>query len=162
MTGQLMDPEFLRWIWLVAGVVLLGVEMLTTALVALPLAVGAFAAAIAGFLGAGLPLQLLAAAAAASASFAGLRPLARRLDQTGPPSGAGVGRLVHAEGRVLASSVSGGTVKVDGEHWPAVTPDGSPLAPETRVMVLEVRGTRLVVLPMDEPPPLWRPMTDNQ
>jgi membrane protein implicated in regulation of membrane protease activity len=154
-----LDAELMRWIWLAAGVVLLGLEMSTTALVALPLAVGAFAAAVAAFAGAGLSLQLVAAAAAAAASFAGLRPLSRRLDQTGPAVGAGADRLMHAEGRVLSSSATGGTVQVDGEQWPAVTPDGEPLPAEARVLVLEVRGTRLVVLPVDVPPPLppWPP-----
>jgi membrane protein implicated in regulation of membrane protease activity len=146
-----MDAELMRWIWLAVGAGLLGLEMATTALVALPLAVGALAAALAGFLGAGVPVQFLVAAVAAAVSFAGLRPLSRRIDRAGPPVGAGADRLLHAEGRVLTSSSGGGTVQVDGEQWPAVTVDGEPLPTEARVLVVEVRGTRLVVLPVDGP-----------
>jgi membrane protein implicated in regulation of membrane protease activity len=49
-----------------------------------------------------------------------------------------------------AIDVGHGDVRVEREVWPAESRDGSPIAAGTRVRVTDVRGTRLVVTPLDK------------
>lgn len=159
-----MEAETLRWIWLVAGVVLLVGEMSTATLIVLPFAIGAFAAAALAFLGASLAAQLVACAAVSTATFIGLRPLAKRMDRDAPTDGIGSQRLVNAAGAVIAEIPTGeiGTVKVGSEEWRAESFDGQAIEKGARIRVLNIRGTRAVVAPFEAPVPdaLDRPETD--
>ena len=116
-----MDGETLRWIFLVAAVVLLAAEMATTGLFALPFAIGAAAASIAGFAGMGVPGQLVVCLVVSAAGFVALRPLARRLDRTGITEGIGARRLINESGLVVEAipSNDAGMIRVTGEEWRA-------------------------------------------
>jgi membrane protein implicated in regulation of membrane protease activity len=156
-----MGSELMRWIWLVVGIVLMVAELSTAALVLLPLALGAFAAAATAFLGGGMVAQLVVAAVVAAGSFMALRPLARRVERIRNPDGVGARRLVNASAVLLTTSDATGNawVHVDGEKWLAELSGGRPPEPGERVRVLEVRGTHLVVAPFEAPLP---PATDRQ
>lgn len=145
----------MRWIWLVAGVVLLIGEMATTSMFALPFAIGAFGAAVVAFIGFGIPVQIVVCAALSGASYAGLRPLARRMNAQGSATGVGSRRLIHEAGVVLAEIPAGdvGMVRVDAEEWRAESYDGQAIEKGARIRVLDTKGTRVVVAPFEAPVP---------
>ena len=142
-------------VWLIAGLVLVGLEVHTQAFFAIFLALGAFAATI--VVAAGLPI-LVSVAVFAAVALGGVvlvRPTLRRLTERhlgprlslpGQPD-----RLVGQ--RALTMDSVGdehhpGHARLAGERWLAVTHTPGGLRPETPVVVVEVRGTTLVVVPM--------------
>jgi len=151
------DPEQLRWVWLVGTVVFLLGEMFSPgSFFLLPFAIGAALATVLAFAGVDLVWQLVAFGGVSMAFLAGLRPLAHRLDRAAPTQGIGAKRLIGEIGTVL-DALDGhgdhGQVRVHREEWRAETVDGSPVAVGTRVRIVEVRGTRVVVWPVDGPDP---------
>jgi membrane protein implicated in regulation of membrane protease activity len=147
------DPEVWRWVWLGAAVVFgLGEMSSPGSFFLAPFAIGAVVAALLAFAGAAVALGWLVFVAVSLGSFAALRPLARRLDAAGGnPRGVGASRLIGEEGIVLAPVPDGfdevGLVRVGREEWRAQSTDGSGIPANTRVTVVEVRGTRVVVFP---------------
>jgi membrane protein implicated in regulation of membrane protease activity len=147
------DPELWRWIWLGTAVVFgLGEMTSPGSFFLAPFAIGALVAALLSFAGASVAVGWIAFVGLSLASFAGLRPLARRLDAVGAnPRGVGAGRLVGEEGVVLTEVPGGpdelGLVRVGREQWRAQSSDGSSIPQDTKVTVVEVRGTRVVVFP---------------
>ena len=142
-----------RWVWLSATVVFALGEMSTAGSFFLaPFAIGAAFAALITFVGAPVGLGWLVFVAVSLGAFAGLRPLARRLDAAGGnPRGVGAGRLVGETGVILDQVPPGpdsvGLVRVGREEWRAQSADGSAIPKDTQVTVVEVRGTRVVVFP---------------
>jgi membrane protein implicated in regulation of membrane protease activity len=144
-----MDTISWQWIWLALGIVLLITEVATTALVVLPLAIGAFAAATVAFFGGPVDLQFVVAAAVSVVSFAGIRPLAKRVNKAGTVEGIGAHRLTNARG-VAASDIdrSGtGLVQIEGEQWHAATVDDVAIAAGSTVRILRVEGSKVMVVP---------------
>ncbi len=149
-------------IWLAAGAVFgIGEILIAGSFFLFPFAVGAVAAAIVSLLGS-VVLSWVAFVVVSLGSFFAMRPLAKRLDANAPDvAGIGANRLVGTEGIVLApiSATPGdaGMVKVGTEEWRADTPAGVALAAGTKVRVVEVQGTRLVVTPMESDEIDWVP-----
>ncbi len=147
------DPESWRWIWLFAAV-LFGVgEMATPGSFFLaPFAIGAAVAAVLAFAGVSVVVEWTVFVAVSLVCLAALRPLARRLDAQGQTQGVGSRRLIGRTGVVLDSIGDGdpGLVRVDQEEWRAVAADNQTLAVGDRVVITEVEGTKLVVIPAKE------------
>lgn len=145
--------EIWRWIWLVVAVGGVVGEMATAGLFfLLPFGIGAAVACLLAFAGAGLVPQWLAFVAISTVAVALTRPLARRLDRTHPNAGAGARRLIGRTGTVVGALGAGdapGVVRVEGEEWRAVTPTGVKIPIGSQVLVTEVTGTRLEVLPLE-------------
>ncbi len=120
----------------------------------LPFAVGALAAAIVSLLSAPLLVSFPVFLIVSFLVFLGFRPLARRLDAATPDiAGIGANRLVGVTGSVIeeipAAPGDAGMVRIGAEEWKADA-DAEVLVPVgTRIRVIEVRGTRLVVEPAD-------------
>lgn len=143
------------WIvWLVAGLVLLAVEAHTAAFYALFLALGAFAAAIVS--GVGLPVWVDAVvfAGVATGTTLAIRPaLKSTFDRHQGPAlvlPGGSGSLVGQRALTLdevGDEHHPGHARLAGERWLAVTEEPGGLKKDTQVMVVEVRGTTLVVMP---------------
>ena len=154
------DPDIWRWVWLVATGVFAGGEMLVAGSFFLaPFAVGAAVATALAFVSAPLLAQWAAFVVVSGLAFAGFRPLARRLDANAPDHRVGATRLAghHA---VVVRAIAGegvGLVRVDREEWRAQSEDDEPIAVDTPVTVLEVRGTRLIVSPRSDPGAGYRP-----
>jgi membrane protein implicated in regulation of membrane protease activity len=115
----------------------------------LPFAVGAAVAAILAFADVSVALQWGAFAGISIGALVALRPLARRLDRTGPVEGIGSRRLIGRPGVVL-EEIPGGThemglVRIDREEWRAESIDRAPIPKGAGVRVADVQGTRLVV-----------------
>lgn len=152
-----------RWVWLGAALVFGLGEMASAGTFFLaPFALGAVAAAAATFAGAPIGLGWLVFVGLSAVSFGALRPVARRLDATTRnPLGVGATRLVGERGIVLIPVPEGpdevGLVRIGREEWRAQSLDGAPIAAQTPVTVLEVRGTRVIVLPTGLPIPASPP-----
>ena len=141
-------------IWLAAAAAFgIGEILIAGSFFLAPFAVGALAASIASMLGAPILLSLLIFVGVSAGSFFGMRPFARRLDANAPEvEGIGANRLAGASGVVLApiSATPGdaGLVKVGAEEWRADTRPGVALSAGTKIRVIEVHGTRLLVEPV--------------
>lgn len=152
------DPETWRWIWLVTAIVF-AVGEITTAgsFFLLPFAIGAITASVLAFAGVGLEGEWIAFVAISLASLAALRPLARRLDESGPSLGIGAHRQLGQRARVtqaIDGSSDHGFVMLGAETWRAESADGTPIPVGAEVLVAEVRGTRVLVTLLKDPQPL--------
>ena len=123
-------------------------------LFSLPFAIGAAGAGLAALAGAPLWLQASIFLIVSAVSLAGLRPLARRLDQRSPRLEVGAGRWVGRHGVVVEAIPSGpgqtGKIRLDREVWGAESSHEIPIAVGSTVLVTRVDGIRLVVLPITE------------
>lgn len=141
-------------IWLaVAAGFGIGEILLAGSFFLLPFAAGALAAAVVSIIGAPVLAGWAVFLVVSVASFFALRPLARRLDANAPEvSGIGANRLQGASGIVLApiSATPGdaGLVRIGTEEWRADTRAGIALSAGTKIQVIEVQGTRLLVEPV--------------
>lgn len=157
------DPDLWQWVWLGAALVFgLGEMASPGSFFLAPFAVGAALAAGAALLGANTGISWLVFIVVSVIAFAALRPLARRLDAAGGnPLGVGAQRLVGEQALVLQDIPAGvdevGLIRVGREEWRAQSPDGSPIAKDIRVVIAEVRGTRVVVYPTEHTLPTSPP-----
>jgi len=148
------DPNTWQWLWVIAAVVLAGGEMTTAgSFFLLPFALGAVAAAVLAFFGVSVALEWIAFIVVSAATFAAFRPLARKLDRDLPADGIGAKRLIGETATVL-DAIPGdgdelGLIRVHREHWRAESRDGTPIEAGAKVRVVEVRGTRAIVFPVD-------------
>ena len=143
------------WVWIlwaVLGVLLVIAEVFTPGFVLLWFGVGALAAALAGFLGAGFAAQFVLFIAVSSALTALSRTIfvnyfAGRGEAAGLKSGAET--LPGQVGTVVSSSqgaLNEGAVKVYGSVWTAYPAEGEqPLEAGDRVVVESLRGASIYV-----------------
>jgi membrane protein implicated in regulation of membrane protease activity len=151
------SPDTWRWIFLVVAVVFtIGEIAVAGSFFLLPFAAGALAAAIAAFVGLPLAFDWLVFVAVSAGASAVLWPLRRRLDSRTPQSVIGANRWVGREAMVLREipGVVGetGLVRLDREEWRAESMIGVPIRAGSKVLVSRVDGTRLMVLPLEDPP----------
>jgi membrane protein implicated in regulation of membrane protease activity len=120
-----------------------------------PFAVGALVAAVAAFAGVAVPVEWVLFLAGSAATFAAQRPLARRHEAGSPHSPVGAQRWVSREALVIEDIPGhpggGGRIRLDREEWRAESLTGAPIRAGATVLVSRVDGTRLVVVPLDEP-----------
>jgi membrane protein implicated in regulation of membrane protease activity len=134
-------------IWMVvAGALAVG-EMLSLSFFMGPIAVAAALAGLVALAGAGTALQLVVFIAAAAASLAILRPVARRHLHVPAQIRTGTAALVGARATVLERvDGSGGTVKLAGEVWSARAYDEDEvLEAGQRVQVIQIEGATALV-----------------
>jgi membrane protein implicated in regulation of membrane protease activity len=157
---DLSSPEVWRWIWLLVSVAAaVGEIAVAGSFFLLPFAFGAAVAAGAAFLGLSVGAEWAAFLVSSAVTAAALRPLARRLDVASPRAAVGASRWEGREGYVLEDVVAGGggLVRLDREQWRAESLTGAPIRAGSTVLVSRVDGTRLVVVPLEEPPLLEAP-----
>jgi membrane protein implicated in regulation of membrane protease activity len=125
-------------------------EIFTAGFFLLPFAIGASAAAILAWAGAAILAQWLVFFGVSVFSLAYLRRFITRQDESDQPK-VGANRWAGSEGVVLEdiNPVTGaGMVKVESEEWRATAPQA--IAAGQRIVVIEVRGARLVVEPIED------------
>lgn len=144
---EAMDLEYWSWIW-VGATLLFGVgEMLTAGFFLLPFAVGAAAAGLLAFLGVAVPIQLIVFVLVSVVALVFVQRFARR-DEIQHPVGAN--RYIGSRATVLEEvnrHKATGLVRMGTERWRATTDLDIPIPENLEVTVVEVRGTRLVVVP---------------
>lgn len=140
-------------VWIVLSALLLIAEMFAPGFWLASVAVGCLAAGIAGLLPIGLVGQILVFTGSSLLSLFGLRPvLVRRfLHSRGTEVRTNVEALVGKSGVVVRRFdpvTRIGRVVVDGEDWRGALLEagsGPPLEPGTRIIVVQVDGSTLVV-----------------
>ncbi len=153
------SPDTWRWIWLGAALVFtVGEIAVAGSFFLLPFAVGALTAAVGAFLGLSVAVDWLVFVVVSASSSAVMWPLRRRLDTRTPRHAIGANRWVGREALVLRDIPGApgetGLVRLDREEWRAESMIGVPIPAGSTVLVSRVDGTRLVVLPLEEPSPL--------
>jgi membrane protein implicated in regulation of membrane protease activity len=159
------------FVWVVLGIGFLLFELHHLAFYALFVAIGCFAAAIAAIVGPEAYIaQAIVAGGVAVVGGGLVRPsLAAAYERRHPH--AHVARGVHGglvgHEAVTLDEVGGphqvGHVRMVGERWLATTESPTPIAAHTPVIVTAVRGTTLVVWPVDalhDPPSALDPAPD--
>lgn len=151
---DLSSTETWRWIWLGLGVFFSIAEIVVAGtFFMLPFGVGAFVAAIVAFATTSLTASWLVFVVVSGAAFATLVPLGRRLDRSaGSRERVGANRWEGRVGVVLSEIPEGpgatGLVRVDREEWRAESTEDAAVPAGSRVRVIRVDGTRLVVEPV--------------
>jgi membrane protein implicated in regulation of membrane protease activity len=155
-----IDIDIWPYVWLGVAVVFAIVELtfLGGTFILLPFALSAFVASLLGFYDVPVEVQWAVFVLGGALAFAGMYRWARRDLADELPRGVGADRLVGSIGTVTTEisphdADRRGRVAVDGETWGALTDAGQPLTVGMRVRVAAMRGTRVVVAPVDLPPP---------
>lgn len=150
-------------LWLVLGVGLMIAEIFTLGFVLFWFGIGALAAALAGFLGAGVGIQFLIFAVVSIALTAMSRTIfAKYIPGSGEHYRTGVDALPGQVGTVTTASkgaLNEGAVKVYGSTWTAYPVDDVALTEGEKVEVVEVRGSSIYVRRLREETqelPEWR------
>jgi membrane protein implicated in regulation of membrane protease activity len=140
-------------VWLVIAICLVLVEVLTLAFVALYLAVGAFAAALAAGLGAEWWLQLVVFAGVAVGSLLltrrPLRAAMRRQPQIPSNAPTVVGKRAVVTRPILEGTGQRGQVRVGTEEWSARDASEAGIDVGVTVEVMAIDGVSLVVRPVE-------------
>jgi len=144
------DPTVWRWIWLIAIGVFAGGELiLAGSFFLLPFAAGALAATVVAFAEGSLPAQWAAFVIVSALGAVALVPLRKRLDRNNVQNGIGSRRLIGQEAVVEvaigAGPGSSGEVRLGREIWRAESANQNALAVGDVVLVVEVRGTAVIV-----------------
>jgi membrane protein implicated in regulation of membrane protease activity len=138
-------------VWLIAGVFAAVGEILTAGFFLAPFATGAFGAMLAALVGGGDVVQLVVFATLTLASFALVRPIAKRHLYQPPQLRTGTAALVGTSAIVLdriANDEGVGSVRIGGEVWTArAYDDDHVIEAGTRVQVVEIRGATALVTP---------------
>jgi membrane protein implicated in regulation of membrane protease activity len=144
-----MDDEMWRWIWLGAAIFLGFAEMFTAGFFMLPFAGGAVVAFLLSLFGVAPAIQLIAFIVASLLALWWVMTYVRHEDDE--PLRIGANRLLDQHAVVLEPidrTTGSGRVRMETELWRATT-DGPPIEPGTEVRVVDVRGARLVVVPVE-------------
>jgi membrane protein implicated in regulation of membrane protease activity len=135
-------------VWLIIGVALAIAEVFTTTFLIVMLAVGAFAAAGAAALGAGLLAQVAVFGGVSALSLWLLRPaLQRHLRFGGGDDAIGLAAIEGSTAVVVEEiDAEHGLIKIDGEMWRARSHDATQVIPVgEQVRVLQVKGATAIV-----------------
>ena len=150
------NPDNWLWIWLLTALGFGVGEMLAAgSFFLLPFAIGAALAVGASVVGLSITIQWLVFLVVSAGTFLALRPLAHRLDRDYPSDGIGANHLIGSQGTLLSSISPNnddlGMVRLERQEWRAESLDGRGIEAGTLVRVAEIRGTRVVVFPVELP-----------
>jgi membrane protein implicated in regulation of membrane protease activity len=141
-------------VWLLMGLILLGLEVHTQAFYSLFLALGAFAATVVALFPTDVWLQAVVGAAVAITGTLAVRPTLARMSarRFGPKlimPGASDNLVGQAALTLepVGDENHPGHARLFNERWLAVTANPGGVPAHTQVTVVEVRGTTLVVAP---------------
>jgi len=148
--SEVENIEFWGWFWTIAAIGLGVGEIFTAGFFMFPFAVGAAAAAVLAWIGINVTTQWLVFFGVSLIALAYLRRFVT--SNTDQPK-VGAFRLDGARGTVISEITAGtakGMVRVESEEWRAETVDGGSLPVGTPIRVEEVRGSRLIVTPIED------------
>jgi membrane protein implicated in regulation of membrane protease activity len=152
--------QFWYLLWIVLGVLLIVAEIFTFGFVLFWFGIGAFAAALAGFLGFGFGLQFLVFAIVSVVLTSMSRTIFSDYFFKGDKEiKMGMDSLPGQIGTVTSESkgsLNAGAVKVYGSTWTAFPIDEKPLAEGEKVEVVRVQGSSIYVKRQNQELPEWR------
>lgn len=146
-----LDQGMWTAVWLIAAAALAIGEMVTAGFFLLPFAVGAGAAGILAIVGASIPSQIVTFVVISVLALWLLQRFARK-DIHGDLLPVGAARYIGALAVVTedVNRVHGtGMVKMGTEMWRATTDGNDDIEIGSEVRVVEVRGARLVITPVE-------------
>lgn len=135
--------------WIVAGLVLLMLEILLPGFVVGSFGAAALLTAIPAALGADIPWQVILFGVL---GLALIIPARRMFLRSTPVLPSGVDRMVGRQVRCvegIEGDLTAGVVVVDGARWTATAPPGVEIAAGRQVIITAVEGARLRVSPVD-------------
>lgn len=134
--------------WLIAFVILVGIEIATMALTTIWFAGGAFVAFLLSLIGVGLEVQLAVFVVVSFLLLFLTRPFASKYVNSNTVK-TNADSLVGKEARVteeINNDLGMGTAVVNGQEWTArATEDPDIYAVGTKVWIKEIRGVKLIV-----------------
>jgi len=142
-----LDPAIA---WVLIGLACLVIELIGPAFIVGPFGVTAFFAAVAAWLGASLPVQIVIFGAL---GLVLIIPARRYFDRTAPTLKLGAATLPGKLATCLEpidGDLQSGVVSLDGARWTAIAARGTRIAAGATVEVAEVQGVRLIVIPRRE------------
>jgi membrane protein implicated in regulation of membrane protease activity len=153
-----IDLDVWPWVWLAIAVIFALVELILVggSFIILPWAISAFIAALLGFYDVSIEIQWAVFVFGGAAIFALLFRWAQRTtNESEPTPGVGAGRVVGLTGIVTAAidpddTDRRGRVTIEGELWGALAAGDGGIDVGTRVTVMSVQGTRVVVQPTSD------------
>ena len=155
VTLDLNAPETWRWVWFVMALVFATGELVTPAtFFFLPFALGAGAGSVTSFIGLSLTASWFVFVAVSFLAFISLWKLGRKLEHADEEQeGVGATRWIGQEAQVIKHIVEGGvgTVRLEREEWRAESLTGSAIPKGSTVVIAQIAGTRLVVVPTEFP-----------
>ena len=134
-------------LWVIAGLVLLIIEIFTQGFVVAVFGVAFLIVAPFAYAQSSLNTQLLVFGVATAVMSLGIRPLVLRLIRESKTK-TNVDALVAKTGLVTEAidhTMNSGRVRLGGEEWRAVTPDESKIGVGAKVVVKAVDGCKVVV-----------------
>ncbi|MGA9275500.1 NfeD family protein [Ilumatobacter sp.] len=160
-----IDLDAWPWIWLVVAALFALVELTALAgtFVLLPFAVSAFVASIAGFYDASVEVQWsIFVVLGAVLWYLAWRYLRSFVNDNAMPEGVGADRLVGMTAIVTADidpndTERHGRVMVVGEPWGALADPMHTVRKGSKVRIIAMEGTRVVVEPLVVEPPVEPP-----
>lgn len=148
--GERVDNEIWRWFWTIFAIGFGIGEIFTAGFFLFPFAVGAAVAAVLAWTGVNVVAQWLVFAGVSTIALVYLRRYATVSDEDQPKVGAY--RLTDATGVVLTDidpESGSGMVRVESEEWRATSQSGEAVPAGTKILVTEIRGSRLIVTPVE-------------
>ena len=142
-----MDMTNIWWIWMILAAVFIVGEIFTAAFFLLWFGVGAAVAGLLALMGVGVGWQLGVFVVVSFVLFAVSRRFAEKVTKKQPP-GIGADRFIGEECVVLEeidNAHNTGRVRMDREEWRAESNTGEVIPVQTRVRVVRLSGTHLVV-----------------
>lgn len=138
-------------VWAIIAVVCLILELFSGDFFILCFSMGAVVSLLAALCGASLTAQIILFAVASVLSVLFVRPVALKyFHRNDPERASNADALTGREGRVSKTIEAGGygRVAIDGDDWKAVSADGSAIAKDTPVRVVDRDSIILTVEPM--------------
>lgn len=141
LMGLFTHPAF----WIVAGLILVILEITTLTFILLWIGIGAIIAGISAFLAPNLGMQLLVFSISSLLLLIYTRPLTKRWRNKTPNIQSGVYALIGKEGVVIEEikEQQTGAVKIGGEIWSATS--DTFIESGENVQVIDIKGVTLQV-----------------
>jgi membrane protein implicated in regulation of membrane protease activity len=140
------------YIWIIAGIILLIIEIFTPAFLAASLAIGCILAGIISATGASLDWQLISFSAGTLFGFFGVRPIMTKYAyRQNTIHATNVAALIGKKGRVTVdfdNVQKRGRVMVEGDDWMAESEGEDILKTGCQVEIVRIESTLLIVKPV--------------
>lgn len=140
------------WAWMILAALFIIGEIFTAGFFLLPIGIGAAIAGLVALLGGNTIWQLVVFVVASFILFLVSRRFAQKVTKEQPP-GIGADRFIGEECVVLEGINNlndTGRVRMGKEEWRAESDSGKEIAAGTKVTVVRLSGTHLVVKPVEE------------
>ncbi|MDP8261553.1 MAG: NfeD family protein [Candidatus Kappaea frigidicola] len=141
----------LWWVWVIIGVVFIIGEIFTAGFFLIWFGIAAIIAGIIAFFELSIVWQGVAFVIISAILLAGTRRLANRFTKKQPP-GIGADRFIDKTGVVLEeidNDKNTGRIRVEEDEWRADSLEGNIIPKNSKVQVIKVEGTHMVVIKVE-------------